>query len=420
MNRFLLEKTKEVLTEYSSSTRPADSIISYFFRNNKNLGLNERSQVAESYFGVIRNQLLYQTILDSDDVEKFILCDLSMSGEMTDDDIQKLNPDFSLTQEALKQQKNKITELWIKYSLPQWIFDELKKTYEASQLEKVLESLASPSYIDLRINLMKEKNRDVIMDNLKNNLNLNEKKIQSTPFSPIGIRLPRGTQIQDLKIFKDGLIEVQDEGSQLLSYLVDANRNHMVADFCAGAGGKTLGIAALMSGSGRLYAFDVSDKRLMNLKKRFKRSGLSNVVSHLIKNENDIRIKRLKGKFDRVLVDSPCSGLGTIRRNPDLKWKHDLSTLTELQEKQFNILQAASRLCKPNGRVIYATCSFMPEENEDVVNRFINDNNNFKIIDVQPILDKYQIPMKMDTFFKVRFNEHNMDGFYAAILEKVS
>ena len=387
MNRFLLEKTKEVLTEYSSSTRPADSIISYFFRNNKNLGLNERSQVAESYFGVIRNQLLYQTILDSDDVEKFILCDLSMSGEMTDDDIQKLNPDFSFTQEDLKQQKNKIKELWIKYSLPQWIFDELKKIYESSQLEKVLESLASPSYIDLRINLMKEKNRDVIMSNLKSNLNLNEKKIQSTPFSPIGIRLPRGTQIQDLKIFKDGLIEVQDEGSQLLSYLVDANRNHMVADFCAGAGGKTLGIAALMSGSGRLYAFDVSDKRLMNLKKRFKRSGLSNVVSHLIKNENDIRIKRLKGKFDRVLVDSPCSGLGTIRRNPDLKWKHDLSTLTELQEKQFNILQAASRLCKPNGRVIYATCSFMPQENEDVVNRFINDNNNFKIIDVQPILD---------------------------------
>ncbi|MGA0999823.1 MAG: RsmB/NOP family class I SAM-dependent RNA methyltransferase, partial [Methylophilaceae bacterium] len=379
MNRFLLEKTKEVLTEYSSSTRPADSIISYFFRNNKNLGLNERSQVAESYFGVIRNQLLYQTILDSDDVEKFILCDLSMSGEMTDDDIQKLNPDFALTQEDLKQQKNKIKELWIKYSLPQWIFDELKKTYESSQLEKVLESLASPSYIDLRINLMKEKNRDVIMSNLKSNLNLNEKKIQSTPFSPIGIRLPRGTQIQDLKIFKDGLIEVQDEGSQLLSYLVDANRNHMVADFCAGAGGKTLGIAALMSGSGRLYAFDVSDKRLMNLKKRFKRSGLSNVVSHLIKNENDIRIKRLKGKFDRVLVDSPCSGLGTIRRNPDLKWKHDLSTLTELQEKQFNILQSASRLCKLNGRVIYATCSFMPQENEDIVNRFLLDNNNFKI-----------------------------------------
>jgi len=371
LNRFLLEKTKEVLTEYSSSTRPADSIISYFFRNNKNLGLNERSQVAESYFAVIRNQLLYQTILDSDDVEKFILCDLSMSGEMTDDDIQKLNPDFALTQEDLKQQKNKIKELWIKYSLPQWIFDELKKTYESSQLEKVLESLASPSYIDLRINLMKEKNRDVIMSNLKSNLNLNEKKIQSTPFSPIGIRLPRGTQIQDLKIFKDGLIEVQDEGSQLLSYLVDANRNHMVADFCAGAGGKTLGIAALMSGSGRLYAFDVSDKRLMNLKKRFKRSGLSNVVSHLIKNENDIRIKRLKGKFDRVLVDSPCSGLGTIRRNPDLKWKHDLSTLIELQEKQFNILQSASRLCKLYGRIIYATCSFMPQENEDVVNRLL-------------------------------------------------
>jgi len=164
----------------------------------------------------------------------------------------------------------------------------------------------------------------------------------------------------------------------------------------------------------------VNDKRLMNLRKRLKRSGLSNTVCHHINNENDIRIKRLRGKFDRVLVDAPCSGLGTIRRNPDLKWKHDLESIFEMQKKQLNILTAASKLTKLGGRLIYATCSFIPEENEDVINSFLKDNSDFKIMSIQPILDKYNISVSSEDFFKTKFDEHDMDGFFAAILEKVN
>jgi 16S rRNA (cytosine967-C5)-methyltransferase len=128
----------------------------------------------------------------------------------------------------------------------------------------------------------------------------------------------------------------------------------------------------------------------------------------------------LRGKFDRVLVDAPCSGLGTIRRNPDLKWKHDQNSIFEMQKKQLNILTAASKLTKLGGRLIYATCSFMQEENEDVVNSFLKDNSGFKVMSIQPILDKYEIAMSLNDFFKTKFDEHDMDGFFAAVLERVS
>ena len=159
-------------------------------------------------------------------------------------------------------------------------------------------------------------------------------------------------------------IEVQDEGSQILSYLVSPDRGQMVADFCAGAGGKSLALSSLMKNTGRIYAFDVSEKRLANLKKRLKRSGASNITMQRISNENDIKIKRLRGKFDRVLVDSPCTGLGTLRRNPDLKWKHNEKTLNELISKQEAILNSASSLCKVGGYLVYATCSLLNDENE--------------------------------------------------------
>ena len=161
-------------------------------------------------------------------------------------------------------------------------------------------------------------------------------------------------------------MEVQDEGSQLLAALVDAKRGEMVVDFCAGAGGKTLALGAAMRNTGRLYAFDVSGHRLESLKPRLARSGLSNVHPAQIAHERDDRIKRLAGKIDRVLVDAPCSGLGTLRRNPDLKWRQSPKSLEELQAKQSAILAGAARLLKPGGRLVYATCSLLPQENERV------------------------------------------------------
>jgi len=222
-------------------------------------------------------------------------------------------------------------------------------------------------------------------------------------------------------LFLDGHIEVQDEGSQLLGHLLAPKRGEMVADFCAGAGGKTLLLGALMRSSGRLYAFDVSEKRLAKLKPRVARSGLSNVHPALIAGENDIKVKRLAGKIDRVLVDAPCSGLGTLRRNPDLKWRQTPASVAELARKQADILVGAARLLKPGGRLVYATCSILPEENEQVVDAFLAAHPDFARLSAREILAKQGIELNQPAGavdMRLAPHTHATDGFYAAVLER--
>ena len=194
--------------------------------------------------------------------------------------------------------------------------------------------------------------------------------VEPTRYAPLGLRVNGRPLLAKHPWLADGRVEVQDEGSQLIALLVAPKRNDLVVDFCAGAGGKTLALGALMRSQGRLYAFDVIDRRLANMKPRLARSGLSNVHPELIAHERDTRIKRLSAKADRVLVDAPCTGFGTLRRNPDLKWRHTESALGELTAKQTSILDAAATLVKPGGRLVYATCSLLPEENEAIVDAF--------------------------------------------------
>jgi 16S rRNA (cytosine967-C5)-methyltransferase len=302
--------------------------------------------------------------------------------------------------------------------MPDWLWENLLEQYGEQSAISLAKSLLSPANLNLRVNLLKEKNILKVVDDLIISFPDFKDKISKTNISPICISLPRGTSIQRHNLFLDGIIEVQDEGSQILSFLVNPKRGSMVADFCAGAGGKTLALSAMMKNTGRLYAFDVSDNRLANLKKRLKRSGASNIMSHKIMHENDTKIKRLREKFDRVLVDAPCTGLGTLRRNPDLKWKHSLESVEQLNLKQKLIINAASKLCKVGGQLVYATCSLLKQENELVVENFLLENKNFRVFPPEPILIKYDIPLKVDKYIKLRPDEHKTDGFFAAILER--
>jgi 16S rRNA (cytosine967-C5)-methyltransferase len=213
---------------------------------------------------------------------------------------------------------------------------------------------------------------------------------QPTPYSPWGLRLADKPALTRLEAFTRGAIEVQDEGSQILAALLDARRGEMVVDFCAGAGGKTLAIGACMRTTGRLYAFDTSAHRLDALKPRLARSGLSNVHPAAIAHERDDRIKRLAGKIDRVLVDAPCSGLGTLRRNPDLKWRQSPQSVQEMAAKQLAILRSAARLLKPGGRLVYATCSLLREENEAVAQAFDEQETGFQVLAAAQALAKHQ------------------------------
>ena len=239
----------------------------------------------------------------------------------------------------------------------------------------------------------------------------------------MGIRLQGKPSLARWDAFTQGDVEVQDEGSQLLSLLLAPRRGEMVVDFCAGAGGKTLALGALMRSSGRLYAFDINEKRLTSMGPRLKRSGLSNVHPVAIRNESDVRVKRLNGKCDRVLVDAPCSGSGTLRRNPDLKWRFSEAELARVNEVQHAVLRAAARLVKPGGRIVYATCSLLQRENQDVIEAFLAQHPDFQVVPAATVLRAQKIEVdhmaRFAPYFVMLPHLHATDGFFAAVLERV-
>jgi 16S rRNA (cytosine967-C5)-methyltransferase len=256
-------------------------------------------------------------------------------------------------------------------------------------------ALNSPAPLDLRVNTIKADRDDVLAALERDGL-----PATAMPYSPLGLRLQGKPALQKHPRFLDGSFEVQDEGSQLLGQLLAPRRGEMVCDFCAGAGGKTLLLGAMMHSTGRLYAFDVSEKRLAKLKPRLARSGLSNVQGLLIAHERDTKVKRLAGKFDRVLVDAPCSGLGTLRRNPDLKWRQTPESVAELTAKQAAILAAAASLVKTGGRLVYATCSLLTEENEDHRRGLPGRHGDFRLLPVGELLAAQKIPLEMGQYLR--------------------
>jgi 16S rRNA (cytosine967-C5)-methyltransferase len=264
----------------------------------------------------------------------------------------------------------------------------------------------------LRANTLKAKREEV-----QARLTQEDLPCELTPYSPSGLRRRDRAPVFKTACFREGLFEVQDEGSQLLAPLLEPRRQEMVVDFCAGAGGKTLHIGALMANTGTVYAFDVLAKRLEKLKPRLARAGLNNVRMVAIAHERDARVQRLKGKVDRVLVDAPCSGTGTLRRNPDIKWREiDLPELTGAQQR---ILEAASGLLKPGGRLVYATCSLLQEENEDIVEKFLAAHPEFHALPVNEILARRHIPLSMTgAALRLLPHIHHTDGFYAVALER--
>jgi len=299
-----------------------------------------------------------------------------------------------------------------------WLWDKLVAQYGEAEALSIARSMHEQATLDLRVNTIKGTRDDVMAKFIAENTS-GETNVTKTPYSPIGIRMPNRMNIGRHVLFTEGKIEVQDEGSQLLAHLVAVKRGMMVADFCAGAGGKTLAMGALMRNTGRLYAFDVSEKRLHNLGQRLKRSGLSNLNAQVISSETDPKLKRLNGKFDRVLVDAPCSGLGTLRRNPDLKWRQTPQDVAELNVKQTNILARAAKLTKVGGRLIYATCSLLSDENEQIAEQFLATHPDFKLLNAAQILAQHQIELDTGDYLKLLPHLHNTDGFFAAVFEKL-
>jgi 16S rRNA (cytosine967-C5)-methyltransferase len=324
-----------------------------------------------------------------------------------------LNEEESAWLAAIKGRSEPELSLAERVDFPDWLVQRLSAQLSEAELISLAQGLNQPAPLDLRVNSLKA-NREQVLAQLA------AANIEAAPcrFAPLGIRLKGKPSLSRHPLYLEGKVEVQDEGSQLLGYLLAPKRGEMVVDFCAGAGGKTLLLGALMRSSGRLYAFDVADKRLAKLKPRVARAGLSNVHPICISGENDIRIKRLAGKIDRVLVDAPCSGLGTLRRNPDLKWRQTPESVAELTRKQADILASASRLLKPGGRLVYATCSILPEENEMVVDAFLAGHPDFTRLSAVELLAKQDIVVDTGAELRLLPHQHATDGFFAVAMER--
>jgi len=416
LNLNLIQHCANILGEVTDFHGPADMKLSNYFREHGELGQKDRGEIAECIYGIIR-RLRFLKKLNEDDLnyKKLIIAWLiKIEGRS----IRDLEHELSKEEiEWAKSLKSRDTEKYTwpeKLSLPDWLWDLLVEQYGIEEAVLLGRSFLEPAKLDIRVNTIKT-SRDELIKLLTKEVN----DIEVMKYSPTGIRIPRGTSLSRNPLFVEGKIEVQDESSQILSFVIDAKRGMMVADFCAGAGGKSLAIGAIMKNTGRIYAYDISEKRIINLGKRLKKSGLSNLFAQKIKNEKDAKLKKLNSKFDRVLADVPCSGTGTFRRNPDLKWKNSLQDLDELNVKQLAILEEAKKLVKKEGRLIYSTCSLLKRENEFIVENFLKNNKNFRSISVDEILMKNQVPLSTGNFLKLTPHYQKTDGFFAAVLQRI-
>jgi 16S rRNA (cytosine967-C5)-methyltransferase len=393
---------------------PADSALSGFFREHPQLGQRDRALVADSVYAALRRKRLIEAISGERSARRLVL---ATWAALLGANLRELEPllrgDEVSWLAQVKSAAHAAQPFEIECELPDWLIERLRPRHGDEGLLKLAKGLQEQAPLDLRVNVLKASREAVVQTLGRDGL-----VCTPTPYSPDGVRLSEKAAINLHPLFKDGSVEVQDEGSQLVCQLVAPRRGEMVVDFCAGAGGKTLALGAAMHSSGRLYAFDVSAARLAKLKPRLARSGLSNVHSQRLESETDVRVKRLAGKIDRVLVDAPCTGLGTLRRNPDLKWRQQPDDVVELSAKQSAILGSAARLLKPGGRLVYATCSILDEENRQVVEAFLEGHPEFELIPAGEVLKKQRIALEVDRYLELWPHRHNTDGFFAAVLQR--
>jgi 16S rRNA (cytosine967-C5)-methyltransferase len=433
----LLDACAELVKLTLQFDHPADAVVSHYFRDHRSLGPRERATLAEAVYAVMRKKLLFDHLSPSGSGSKERRMAILGFSQSQDEEARragasgKHGPRDFLKAALTEQEKTwldqcdsiKTSDLLERHrhNLPEWLVQPLKDQLGA-EFWPLADSLNQSAPLDLRVNMLSAKRADV-----QHELKLAGLTCEPTPYSPWGLRLGSKPSLSKLGAFMRGAVEVQDEGSQLLALMLEARRGEMVVDFCAGAGGKTLAIGAAMRNTGRLYAFDTSAHRLDALKPRLARSKLSNVHPAAIAHERDDRIKRLAGKIDRVIVDAPCSGLGTLRRNPDLKWRQSPQSVQEMAQKQAAILQSASRLLKPGGRLLYATCSLLPQENEAIAQAFGQANREFNVLAAIEVLSNLKVEgaARLCTggesggdFLRLWPHRHLTDGFFAALWVK--
>ncbi len=419
ITKLIVTELGKALSKILKLDGPADVLMSHYFRDARHLGPRERSLIAEAIYFTLRNlsMITWRSAPIRPDRAPVLTGHIALAMQHGLETIPEpiLGREKDTVVRALRKKKTEAPKP-IQAEIPDWLYEKTVTQY--TDHGALYTALRESAPLDLRVNSMKAKPEEV-MEELK------EHRVNSSlgEYSPDLVRLDTKPGLTQWPLYKEGKVEVQDEGSQLIARLVHPKRGEMVCDMCAGAGGKTLALGALMKSTGRIYAFDVNEKRLAGIKPRMRRAGLSNIYPAVIRNENDNHIKRLAGKLDKVLLDAPCSGTGTYRRNPDLKWRLGEDELQRINQIQKNVLRSGAKMLKPGGQLVYATCSILKEENQDVIEEFLEENNEFELVDAYEILDKQGI--KFPDYHKNRFGKYfvmlphlnGTDGFFGAVLQ---
>jgi 16S rRNA (cytosine967-C5)-methyltransferase len=413
----------DLLAEIEADARPADAVANSFFRNRRFIGAGDRREVSALVWGVLRARRHLGWWLEKFGAEptpRLLLAAQALFSGMTLHKIAlaftagrygppPLNPAEMIVLEKFAGHTLEHPNMpeAVKYEIPDWILPRLTAQYGPA-LPAEMAALAATAPLDLRVNALKATRDEAIAALRREQLDA-----RPTQYSPWGLRLTGRPSITGSKTFQDGIVEIQDEGSQIVALLVDARPGMRVADYCAGAGGKTLAIAQMMENKGHIIACDVSAPRLEGAIKRLRRAGVHNAERHLLE-PGDKWSKRQAQKFDRVLVDAPCTGTGTWRRNPDARLRLKESDLAEILPKQAMILDQAARLVKQGGRLIYATCSLLVEENEAQVAAFLARMPEFKLVPLgEPLPDALRGEM-----LRLAPRANGTDGFFGAVLER--
>ncbi len=392
----LVKAVVQALEDVFQNGYYADRVLERLLKSNRQWGARDRAFLAESVYEIVRwYRLLYeirekQPENESDWLQLFGIWWV-IRGETLPDwkEFKTLNSAVILEKYQSFQSIRSIRE-----SIPDWL-DELGERELGANWEPTLHALNEPAPLIIRANRLKISISELLPQ-------LKSEEVVATPLFEDALLITQRKNLFASKSFKDGLFEIQDYSSQQVAPFLEVEPGMRVVDACAGAGGKTLHLAALMQNKGQLIAMDVEERKLEELRKRARRASISIVETRVI--ENTKVIKRLDQSADRVLLDVPCSGLGVLRRNPDAKWKLSLEFLNKVRETQYEILQSYSRMVKIGGKLVYATCSVLPSENQQQGQRFLEEKEGEFVF----IRDKQIFPQ-----------EAGFDGFYMALLERI-
>ncbi len=421
----------ELLAEIEARPRPAEAIIRSYFRKRRYAGSRDRRSIKEYVYNILRRQARLDWRLANSTggsakvtPRERIIAYLAVSDGFDSEKIKSLFSGEGYSPSPLSNAEQVISTLkpplednkmppWVKLEFPEWLEGRLSELF-GENLPGEMRALNLEAPVDLRVNTMKAA-RDEILDKLEND-GINAR---ATTLSPIGIRLSKHLNLESIAEYRDGTLEIQDEGSQLIALLCDVDARMTVVDYCAGGGGKTLALASLMNGRGRVYASDISEQRMKGMDERLRRANPGNVRKHVIGSESD-ELSSLKGAADRVLVDVPCTSSGAWRRHPEAKWSLDTDALNATTKEQYAIIEKAETLVKPGGRLIYATCSLLREENEIMIEKFLDRHDDFRTLSINEIWPRTiggNAPVS-GPYLRTSPATTDTDGFFAAILEK--